>query len=137
MEQKQTKLRVLIKTLVVDSCLDTSLHGIPHILKESSHVILRLIWIVCFLVSGCFCLYFLVTTFIQYYSYSSYLNIQTVEEIPTQFPQVSFCNIKTLNYSNPQSQSYYQAASNLLPQKVTQSPFDWIIQFSFFVKIMV
>ena len=128
MEKHVPKLRVLIKNLIRETCADTALQGIPQILKQGSHTGLRLLWTFCFLICSGACAAFIVLTFIQYFSYSSYLSVQTVQEIPTQFPKVTFCNIKTLNYTY--SPSYYLVASQVLTGAVFSSPLNRLLVFN-------
>ena len=57
----------------------------------------------------------------MYTSFPSSLNTQIVQEMPTQFPAVTICNLKTVNVS---------ANLNLLnlaqPKPANQTTFEWI-----------
>ena len=51
-------------------------------------------------------MYDCVSQFQDYFNYPTSTVISTVQEVPTQFPVISFCNMKLLNRSNPNTKSY-------------------------------
>ena len=104
--KKNKKLRHLWLESARDTLSDTSTHAIPNILKESNHWILKIIWAICFLGCTGVCCFLIYGTFNTFFSYPSYITTQIVVEIPTKFPAVSFCNLKSVNYSNPYTLAY-------------------------------
>ena len=46
----------LIKNSVKETCLDTTMGGIPNILKDGSSIVLRIIWLISFLACTGVCL---------------------------------------------------------------------------------
>ena len=70
-----------------------------------------------------------IQTFQNYFSYPSYISTSIIQEIPTNFPMISFCNIKSINYSNPKTLDYIQTnyESLYIPISLAVSPFDWLI----------
>ena len=57
------------------------------------------------------CIWFVAQIIIQYLSNSTYLRVEEYQEIPTNFPMVSFCNMKPMNFSSPLVQAYVSSAS--------------------------
>ena len=138
-KQQEPSLRILLKETLKDSCMDTTTHAIPNILKERSHLIVKIIWILCFLASGIYCLVSIVQTFQNYFSYPSYVTIQIVQEIPSQFPAVSFCNMKTVNASNSYTKSYLtsNAMYFTLPQNMFPSLGTWSLISSWLMRTTI
>jgi|688.fasta_scaffold1081217_1 hypothetical protein len=67
--------------------------GVPMVFKRKD-LILKLIWLVSFLVSLIYCSYSVVSLIIR-----KYMDISVIRESPVIFPMVSFCNIKALNFN--------------------------------------
>ena len=65
---------------------------------------MKIIWLICFL--GCFsyCIVSVVQTFQDYLKYPTVITTTYVQEIPTKFPAVTFCNIKNLDRSSVYTQ---------------------------------
>ena len=97
----EIKRRNLIKETIFGTCVDTSIHAIPNILKNSSHSALKTIWILCLLVCTVVCLIFIIQSIQLYVSFSTYVTTSIVDNIPANFPAVSFCNMKLVNSSTP------------------------------------
>ena len=97
----EIKRRNLIKETIFGTCVDTSTHAIPNILKNSSHSALKTIWILCLLVCTVVCLIFIIQSIQLYVSFSTYVTTSIVDNIPANFPAVSFCNMKLVNSSTP------------------------------------
>ena len=97
--RNEFKWTMLIRESIFQTCLDTTTHAIPNILKQSSHIILKIIWTLCLLICIAFCLMFIIQSIQLYTSFSTYVAISDVEEVPTKFPAVSFCNMKSVNSS--------------------------------------
>jgi acid-sensing ion channel 5 len=91
--------RVLIKESIFETCVDTSTHAIPNILKQSSHIVLKITWIFCLMGCTGYCIKLIIESIQLYLLYPSITSTSIVEDIPTQFPAVSFCNIKLVNSS--------------------------------------
>ena len=89
---EEALLKILMKQAIKETCLDTTTHAIPYIFKASNHTLMRVLWVLCFLISASYCLVPIYQTFEQYFSYPSYFRVEFVQEIPPQFPAISFCN---------------------------------------------
>jgi hypothetical protein len=73
-----------------ESALNTSCHGIPHLMRSKS-LILRTIWIVSTVASVCGCSYLITKSIIDYLSFSVVSNIRVVPEYDPIFPMVTIC----------------------------------------------
>jgi hypothetical protein len=82
-ESKNASLGNLIKISVKETCKDSTMGGIPHIIKDGSSIILRIIWLISFLVCTGICLWFVSTTIIQYMSNLTYVDDQDNQELST------------------------------------------------------
>jgi hypothetical protein len=91
--------RVLIKESIFETCVDTSTHAMPNILKQSNNIVLKITWIFCLMGCTGYCTKLIIESIQQYLLYPSITSTSIVEDIPTQFPAVSFCNIKLVNSS--------------------------------------
>ena len=72
--------------------VESKTHGITNIFTAKSNI-LRIIWILCFLVSLGYCVDQLISfiiTYSQFYVISNYKNLY---EVPTEFPTVDICNL--------------------------------------------
>ena len=105
-ERKNNSLNHLFKETVTDTLRDTTTHGIPNVLKESNHWILKIIWTICSLGCAGVCFYLINRTFNTFWSYPSYVTTEIHQEIPAMFPTVTFCNIKALNSSDSFTSAY-------------------------------
>ena len=92
-------LKLLLINALKETCASTTMHAIPNILRESSHFIFKVIWIICFLICSGFCLYYVIDAIQNYLTFPTVITRSIVQEIPSQFPKVSFCNNKFTNIS--------------------------------------
>jgi len=105
-EASEGSLGILIKTSVKETCLESTIAGIPNIFKNGNHVILRIIWLICFLCCTGVSLWFVYGTITQFMSNPTYVDVQINQEVPTNFPMVTFCNMKLINFSSPLIKTY-------------------------------
>ena len=92
--------------VIIECFSDSTLHALPKITKPSNHKILKIIWVFCLVGCTAYCCYSCLTAFQNYYSYPTTTKLSIVQELPTQFPAISFCNLKLLNRSNPNTLEY-------------------------------
>jgi hypothetical protein len=78
----------------------SSIHAVPNMVKDN-FLIVRLIWLVCFLTSTSFCAYFIILSIQEYFTYEVVTNIRLHNEMPFIFPMVTICNLNvfTTNFS--------------------------------------
>ena len=91
--------RKLIKMRLKESCMDTSLMGVPRVLQESSHLFFRIFLALTFLGCSAAGIYFVIQGIQSYLSFSAYMSVNTYNEVPTKFPIVSFCSMNIINRS--------------------------------------
>ena len=108
MDRKNNSLKfgILCKNIILECFSNTTFHALPNIVKPNNHLVLKLIWFVCLLACAVYCFINCVSQFEKYYSYPTSIMISNVQEVPTDFPVISICNIKLLNRSNPYTISY-------------------------------
>ena len=108
----------LIKEAFLKCLSDTSLTGPQNVVKDNSHIVMKAFWLLCFLASFSYFIYCIVQTVQTYLTYPTIITTEYVQEIPTQFPAISFCNMKILDRTKSITQAYvsnYSSALNLSP----------------------
>ena len=105
-ESNNNSLRISTKIICLECLTDTTIHALPNISKSSNHLGLKVIWTICLLACSGYCLYCCVQTIQTYLSYEFATKVSIVQEIPTEFPSISLCNLKLLNRSNPRTKDY-------------------------------
>ena len=125
-------LRQSLVLLLKDWLSSINAYGIPKIFRTNINLILKIIWFSCVLASVSYCLYLLIQLIQVYTSFPSSINTQIVQEMPTQFPAVTICNLKTVNIA---------ANLNLLNlvqnKSKTQSTFEWISSIQYLMRAAV
>ena len=125
---------ILIKEVLTDTCMSTTTHGIPKILKKNSHTILKIIWILCLITcvtAGSISIY---KSIEQYLFYPSFISTSIVEEIPTEFPAVTICNMKSVNSST--LDGYIVTKSASVNNNFT-SLFEWLETEHYILRLYV
>ena len=97
---KEEGIIKIMKKIIFDSITQSSLHGLPKITAQSS-LILQIIYTLCFFVCLGYCIVSCILITQKYRLYQSTTKISIVQEVPTNFPAISFCNSKLLNRTNP------------------------------------
>jgi hypothetical protein len=96
----------ILKDICVECISETSLMGIPNVVKENLHKVVRSIWLVAFLAFFGTCIWNLVTSIQSYTSWPTYWDIKYIQEIPTDFPAVTICNRKLLDTSKASTKTW-------------------------------
>jgi hypothetical protein len=99
-------LSFLVKRVLLDCLTETTFHALPKISKKNNHLVMKIIWLCSLIACTIYCTINCVQQFQEYYSYPTSTMISTIEELPTQFPAISFCNVKLLNRSNTKTMDY-------------------------------
>lgn len=78
----------------------TTGHAMPNIVGTNIYL-LKVIWLIAWLIGFGFTVYFITQSFIAYFDYSVMANSKIMNERPMLFPKVTFCNIDPFpsNYS--------------------------------------
>ena len=111
-ESKQNKIKKELHDLVISS---TS-HGLPNIFNSKTKFF-KIMWTLFFSFSFGFCSFTIIETFRLYLSWEYVTNIDVIQEIPTEFPAITICNL------NPFATDYAQSILNDLI-KQNQDVFD-------------
>ena len=97
--ENNNNLTKLIQNIFCESALNTTLQPMPRISKINNHKLLRIFWVLCFLVCSCFCMYCCIQTLKNFYSYETSTRISTVSDAFPVFPAISLCNLNLLNFN--------------------------------------
>ncbi len=90
-ENNNKKLKNIVKSIIEDS----TIHGLPRILK-ANNLISKITWIICSCISTGFCLYLIVAAIINFFEYKVMTTIETKTEMPANFPVITICNLNQL-----------------------------------------
>jgi hypothetical protein len=74
------------------SALSTTAHGLPHIFSASKHMVVKLIWLVCTLVSIGFCCFMIINATRNFLNYGKTSIIRQSPQEQLTFPALSICN---------------------------------------------
>jgi hypothetical protein len=112
------------KMIIKEWFLSSTAHALPNIFR-TGNILLKLIWLCCFLASGSYCVISVLRTLNDYFTYPSYISTKITQEIPTQFPAITICNLKSVN----QTRSPTYLAKNIPKYSLINyiSPFYYII----------
>jgi hypothetical protein len=112
------KIKENIKSIIEDS----TVHGLPRVLKSNS-LISKIVWTIFFCLSSSCCVYLIISAIFSFLQYSVVTTIETITEIPADLPVVTICNLNVL-------QTNYSLS---LAKKYENSPYPTIYK-QFFVK---
>lgn len=96
-----------LKKIISEWSISTTSHGIPNIARSEGKFSL-LLWSIAFLASLAFCGYQIVLTLIDVSKFPVYTKIEIIEEIPTPFPSISFCNLNPFNTNDPVNYAMFE-----------------------------
>ena len=91
----------LLKETLREWAMESYVPGISRIVSSSHSIPLRILWALALVTSAAYCIVLLVQVFQNYYAFPSSTKISVIQELPTDFPVISFCNMKLLNRSSP------------------------------------
>jgi hypothetical protein len=80
-----------IKKAFSEWCKNTTTHGFSPIVRNENYLI-KLMWLVCFLISGGLCLQLVVQSTMDYFSYSVNVKTEQVQDRDAYFPSISICS---------------------------------------------
>lgn len=87
-------------SLFKEWCESSSSHGIPNMARSNNYFIFG-IWALCFCGSSSFCFWLILQSINQYLDRPVSTNVKVINEVPSLFPSVSFCNLNPINSDNP------------------------------------
>lgn len=120
-----------IKETIIESGLNSTTHGPPHILK-SKRLMTKLMWYVCTLISTVACSYLMIKTILTFINFDHVTNLENVFEQPTQFFTIQFCSKDARSFNNKslnkdllkQCVFNYDSACLIQPQNFFESYID-------------
>ena len=83
-----------IKGAILEWFLSSTSHGICKLFRQN-FLIIRVIWLICFLASSTYCCYSIYSSVVNYYGYSIVDQITSRHQHPVTFPAITFCNQNT------------------------------------------
>ena len=81
-----------IKKLLIDFIISSTIHGLPNIFKSKT-LFLKIMWTFFILVSLSYCSFSIIKSINSYYSWEYVTNIDVIQEVPTEFPAITICNL--------------------------------------------
>jgi hypothetical protein len=75
-----------------DLLLTSTSHGLPNALR-TPHMSMRVMWLLCFVVSTGVCSYLIIKSFLAYLDYEVITKVRVVNEFQSEFPRILICNL--------------------------------------------
>lgn len=88
----EEKISTKIKNILKEKISTSTNHGLPNII-HSDRTSLKLLWSISTLISTGFCIYYTIQTIINFYKYEVTTKIRVIDELSSEFPQITVCNI--------------------------------------------
>lgn len=110
-------LRIQMKERFLEWILASTSHGLPNFFR-TNNIFLKILWLCCFLASTSYCFYSIIKSLQDFLKYPKYINSEIIQQMPSTFPAVSICNLKTFNKTaiDVYFPSVYGIISQALPQ---------------------
>ena len=81
----------IIKESVLVLLLESSIHGIPNIIR-AKRLLFKLIWLLILSLFVSTCFYFVLKSIFEYLNFETITNYETVYEQSSEFPTISICS---------------------------------------------
>jgi len=95
MKNINLKIKETIKSIVEDS----TIHGIPRLVKPNSWIS-KIAWMLFFIASISYCIYLILTAIFVYLQYNTVTSIETITDMPADFPVITICNLNQFQTNN-------------------------------------
>ena len=69
---------------------------------RTRNLLMKIIWVLCILASLGYCSYTVIKSIINYMSYDTILQTRIIQEFPSDFPAVTFCDLKQARQNKSQ-----------------------------------
>ena len=96
---KRRLIKQKIHDKFYDMCLNSTVHGVSNIAK-SENIVMKYIWIIAFFSFSSFAAILITISIFDFFEYNVNTNIQVINQIPTDFPAISICNLNTFKTSD-------------------------------------
>ena len=80
------------RTKLHDLLLTSTSHGLPNALR-TTHLSMRIMWSMCFLVSTGACSYLIIKSILAFFEYEVITKVRVVNEFQSEFPRILICNL--------------------------------------------
>jgi hypothetical protein len=87
--------RYVIKKRISEWSKSITAHGLPNIFM-SKRVIIKVLWTLALFASISYCIINIYREIVKYFHYEYTTHLETVEDVPSLFPAITFCNINPL-----------------------------------------
>jgi hypothetical protein len=87
--------RYIIKKRISEWSKSITAHGLPNIFM-SKRVIIKVLWTLALFASITYCIINIYREIVKYFYYEYTTHLETVEDVPSLFPAITFCNINPL-----------------------------------------
>ena len=87
---KRNSFSSKIKHVIKETAEFSTSHGIPNIVRSQSYF-LKIMWLLCFLVSSGGCAYLVYRSISNYLEFEVVTKINVLSEVPSPFPSISIC----------------------------------------------
>ncbi|CAF0995026.1 unnamed protein product [Brachionus calyciflorus] len=84
--------RTIFKKILSEIITSSTSHGLPNIIR-SDRILIKILWILSTFISGSICTYLIIESIMKYYQYDVITKIRVTEEITTEFPTITVCNL--------------------------------------------
>lgn len=101
--------------------VESKCHGVANIVSNET-IAFRVVWLVFFLASSGACMYLILYSFFDYFTYDVVSTSRIMNEVPMLFPTVTICSANPI--TNDVSLAYVEAAAQL------DSSFDMIDKYT-------
>jgi len=91
--QESKSVKTQLKEEFIEWTSNSSIHGIPNMFRIEKSSLIRVVWLLFFLVSSIYCCFTLIQSLLEYIEFKVLVNIEVTKDISTEFPVVSFCNL--------------------------------------------
>jgi hypothetical protein len=87
--------RYIIKKRISEWSKSITAHGLPNIFM-SKRVIIKVLWALALFASITYCVINIYREIVKYFHYEYTTHLETVEDVPSLFPAITFCNINPM-----------------------------------------
>ena len=117
----EKKIKLILLKQLEEWCLSSTTHAIPNICR-SQYNLLKIMWLIFFLLSGGYCSYLIAQSIQNYFAYPVTTTVQIINEPSVVFPTISICNLNPFITNNSTISAIYSAVLNAANIKFDQSP---------------
>jgi hypothetical protein len=137
-EKVNMKLSLLasFKVTIVEYFLSTTSHALPNIFR-TGNIILKIIWLLCFLTSASYCIASMSKVLKEYLTYPSYISTEIIKEVTTKFPAITFCNLKTVNMTKSENKMNLYGLNNSIYNPIYGPPLDYLTALKYITRTFI